>query len=124
MSGTVGSAIFGSGVVENMGVAVGIASLTLAVQVLFPLPVSTSGFVADTSGFRCWPLSGRVGSDISESGIVENVGVSVGIASPALSVLKLFPLPVFTSGFHLRFRGRLVGFPMSADVGQCRQCHF
>ena len=47
MSDTVGSAIFGSGVVENVGVTVGIASLTLALRVLFPLSVSTSGFVAD-----------------------------------------------------------------------------
>ncbi len=51
MSDTVCGAIFGSGVVENVGVAVGIASLTLAVRVLFPLPVSTSGSVADISGF-------------------------------------------------------------------------
>ncbi len=55
--------------------------------------------MADTSGFRCLPMSGRVGSDISESGVVENVGVAVRIASLAVSVQKLFPLPVFTSGF-------------------------
>ncbi len=60
----------------------------------FPLPVSTSGSVTDISGFRRRPISGRVGSDISESGIVENIEVSVGIASLTLAVRVLFPLPV------------------------------
>ncbi len=75
MSGRVVSAIFELGIVENAGVAIGIASLTISVQLIFPLPVSTSGSVADISGFRCRPMSGRVGSVIFESGIVENVGV-------------------------------------------------
>ena len=44
-------------------------------------------------------MSGGVGSDISKSGMVANVGVAVGIASPALTVEKLFPLPVSTYGF-------------------------
>jgi len=57
MSNNVRSVIFGSGIVENVGVAVGIASPTLSIQMLFPLPVSTSGSVADTSGFRCLPMS-------------------------------------------------------------------
>ncbi len=74
MSDNVGSVIFGSGMVENVGVAVGIASLTLAVRVLFPLPVSTSGFVADILGFRSRPISGCVGCAISWSGTVETVG--------------------------------------------------
>ncbi len=39
-------------------------------------------------------MSGNVGSDISESGMVANVGAAVGIASLSLSVQKLFPLPV------------------------------
>ncbi len=47
MSDNVGSVIFGSGLVEDVGVAVGIASSSVSVQKLFPLPVSTSGFVAD-----------------------------------------------------------------------------
>ncbi len=124
MSDNVGSVIFGSGMVENVGVAVGIASLTLAVGVLFPLPVFTSGFEADILGFRCWTMSGCVDSAISRSGTVENVGVAVGIFSPPPSIQKLFPLPAFTSGFHFRFRGRRFVFPMLADVGTCRQCHF
>ncbi len=88
MSNCVGSAISRSGTVENVGVVVGIASLTLSVRLLFPLPVSASGFVADILGFQCRPVSDRVGSAISEPGIVENVAVTVGIASPALSVQK------------------------------------
>ena len=39
-------------------------------------------------------MSGNVGSDISESGMVANVGVAVGIASLSVSVQKLFLLPV------------------------------
>ena len=39
-------------------------------------------------------MSGRVDSDTSESGKVENVGVAVKIASSYFYVIKLFPLPV------------------------------
>ena len=39
-------------------------------------------------------MSDHVVSGISESGMVENVGVAAEIASPSLSVQKLFPLPV------------------------------
>ena len=74
MSDNVSSAISESGIVENVGVAVRIASLTLSVRMLFPLSVSTSGSMADISGFRCWSMSGRVGSVFSESGILENMG--------------------------------------------------
>ena len=98
MPGRVSSAIFESGNVENVGIAVGIASLTLSAQLLFPLPVSTSGSVSDISGFRWWTMSGCVCSAISRSGMVENVRVAVGIASPTHSVQLLFPLPVSTSG--------------------------
>ncbi len=47
MSDDVGSVKFGSDMVENVGVAVGIASLAVSVQKFFPLPVFISGFVAD-----------------------------------------------------------------------------
>ena len=47
MSDNVGSVIFLSGMVENVGVAVGIALKSVSVQKLFLLPVSTSGFVAE-----------------------------------------------------------------------------
>ncbi|MCP6769599.1 hypothetical protein NL529_32605, partial [Klebsiella pneumoniae] len=46
-SDNVGSVVFGQVMVGNVEVAVGIASLSLSVQKLFSLPVSTSGFVAD-----------------------------------------------------------------------------
>ena len=39
-------------------------------------------------------MSDPVGSAISKTGMVDNVGVAVGIASPGLSVQRLFPLPV------------------------------
>ena len=57
------------------------------------------GLVADVWSFRCRSLSGRVRSAISKSGMVENVGVAAGIASPSVSVQQLFPLPFSTSGF-------------------------
>ncbi len=47
MSGRVGNAISKLAAVENVGLAVGIASQSVSVQKLFPLPVSTSDFVAD-----------------------------------------------------------------------------
>ena len=62
--------------------------------------------------FRCWPTSDRVGSVIFKSGVIENVGVAVEIASPSVSIQKLFPLPVSTSGF--------VADTCVSDVGQRR----
>ena len=86
MSDNVGSVIFWSGMIENVGVAVGIASKSVSVQKLFPLPVSWPTFE--------FPMSDNVGSVIFGSGMVENVGVAVGIASKSVSAQKLFPLPV------------------------------
>ena len=60
-------------------------------------------------------MSGSVSSDMSKSDMVENVGVAVGIASKSVSVQKLFPLPVSTSGF--------VADILVSDADQCRQCH-
>ena len=57
-------------------------------------------------------MSGRVGSVISKSGMVDNVGVAVGISSPYVSVQQLFPLPVSTSGF--------VADIWVSGVGRCR----
>ena len=51
-------------------------------------------------------MSGNVGSAISESGIVENVGVAVGIASLTLSVQLQFPLPVPCPTFRFYYVGR------------------
>jgi hypothetical protein len=93
MSGNVGSDISESGLVTNVGVAFGIASLSVSVQPLFLLPVSwpTINHILPSRGR---PMSGNVSSDISESGMVTNVGVAVGTASPSLSVQTLFLLPV------------------------------
>ena len=79
MSGRVSSVTTKSGMVANVGVAVLIALPSVNVQKLIPLPVSTSGSVPDISGFRCWTMSRCVGSAISRSDTVENVGVAVGI---------------------------------------------
>ena len=81
--------------VENMGAPVEIASPSLSVQKLFLLPVCVVAILR----FPCRPTSGHVVSAISESGMAENVGVAAEIASPSLSVQKLFLLPVSISGF-------------------------
>ena len=46
---------------------------------------------------------GNVRGDIVKSGMVGNVGIAVGIATPSpLTVQKLFPHPVF-AGRHLEY---------------------
>ncbi len=81
--------------VENVGVAAEIASPSLSVQKLFLLPVCVVAILR----FPCRQTSGHVVSGISESGMVENVGVAAGIPSPSLSVPKLFILPVSSLPF-------------------------
>ena len=44
-------------------------------------------------------MAGHVGSVIRMSGIVKNMGISVGITFPSLSVQKLFPFPVWWPQF-------------------------
>ncbi len=90
MSANVGSDTGMSNVVETVVTAVGIASPSLSVHKLFPLPV----FIAVILSFRRWTMSADVGSDTGMSGVVETVVTAVGIASPSLSVQKLFPVPV------------------------------
>ena len=80
---------------KNVGVAVEMASPSLSVEKLFPLPVC----IFDILRCRCRLTSGHVVSSISESGMVENVGVAAEIASPSLSDQKLFPLPVSSLPF-------------------------
>jgi len=112
MSGNVGSDISNSGMVANVGVAVGIAYPSISVLKLFPFrfPLQVSW---PTFAFRCRPMSDNVGSVKLWSGIVENVGLAIGIASISVSVQKLCPLPVSWTAFALL---------MSADVGQCGRC--
>ena len=105
------SGISESGVVANVGVDVEIASPSHYVEKLFLLPVCVVAILR----FPCRPTSDHVVSGISESGMVENVGVAAGITSPSLSVQRLFLLPVCV--------GRHFAFLMSADVGPCRQWH-
>ena len=95
MSGRVGSAISQSGVVRNVGIAAETASKSISVQKLFLLPV----LLAAILNFGCRPLSDLVVSAISESGVVENVGVAVGTASPSPSVHKLSLLLFSTCRF-------------------------
>ncbi len=54
------------------------------------LPVSMAAIL----NFGSRPTSDNVDRVISESGMVENMGIEVGIATPSLTVEKLFPLPV------------------------------
>ena len=70
----------------------------------FPFPVSWQTLA--------FPMSADIGSVISKSGMVENVGVAVGIASPCVFVVKLFQLPVSTSGFA----ANTIAFSTLADV--------
>ncbi len=105
-SGHVVSMISESGMIENVGVAAEIALLSFSVQKLFLLPVCIIAILR----FPCRPTSGHVVCGISESGMVENVGVAAEIASPSVSVQQLFPLPVSTSGFHFRVCGRHMSF--------------
>ena len=107
MRDIVGSVIFGSGMVKNVGLAVGIASKYVSVQKLFLLPV----LMAAILNFGCRPLSDHVVSAISESGVVENVGVAAETALKYVSVQKLFLLQVLVAAI-LNFGCR----PLSNEV--------
>ncbi len=93
-SGNVGSIRDVSGMVSNIGVAVGIVSPPHCVQWLFPLPVSVAAILNSVDG-RHHEMSGDVGRLIFKSGLVENAGVEVEIASLSQAVQKLLPLPFF-----------------------------
>ena len=90
MSDSVDSAISKSGMVDNAMEAVGIASPSLCVQKLFPLPVC----IAAIDVGRCRTMLDDVGSDTGRTVVVENVEVAFGIESQSLSVQTLFLLPV------------------------------
>ena len=74
--------------------------------------ISTSGFMVAILNFGSRTTSGNVRSDIVKSGMVNNVEIAFGIATPSLAVQKLFPLPVFG--------GRYLEFWWSAIVSQRR----
>ncbi len=94
-SGHVVSGIPESSIVENVGVASEIALPSFSFQKLFLLPVCIIAILL----CPCRPTSAHVVSDISESGMVENVGVAAEIASPSFSLQKLFLLPVSSLPF-------------------------
>ncbi len=52
--------------------------------------------------FRQRTTSDNVRGDTVKLGMVDNVGIAVGIAAPSLVVQKVFPLPV-SAGRHLEF---------------------
>ena len=72
------------GVVDNMGIAVGIAAPLFAVQKLFPLPV----LLAAILNFGSLPSSTSVSSVESKSGVVENLGTAYGITLQTTAVQK------------------------------------
>ncbi len=97
-SGNVDSSIFESGMTENMEVEFGIAAPSLAVQKLFPLPVSAGRhfeFWWSAIVYQRRSTSDSVPSVKSKSGVVENVGVAFEIAWKFPSVQKLFLVPVW-----------------------------
>ena len=78
--------------IDNVGVAVGIATPSLAVQKLFPLPVSLAAIL----NFSSLPSSANVDQRLpmpadvldvkSKSAMVENLEAAVGIASQSPTV--------------------------------------
>ncbi len=97
-SGSVRGDIVKSGVVDNVGVAVGIAAPSLVVQKLFPLPVFAGrhlGLLWSAIVYQRRSTSGSVPSVKSKSYMVGNVGVAFDILSLSTAVQKLFPVPVW-----------------------------
>ena len=89
--------------VENMGVAAGIAAPSLTVQTLFPLPVwlpailNFASLPSSTNAGQRRRTSGSVISGKSNSGVVENVGTAFEMALETTTVQKLFPVPVLVA---------------------------
>ena len=87
--------------VDNMGVAVGIATPSHAVKKLFPLSVSLAAILnfgslpSSTNVDQRHPTSADVLGVKSKSAMAENLEAAVGIASQSLTVKKLFPVPVW-----------------------------
>ena len=97
-SGNVRGDIVMSGMIDNVGIAVGVAAPSLAVQKLFPLPVFARRhleFWWSIIVYQRRSTSDSVPSVKSKSGVVKNVGVAFEIASKSPSVQKLFPVPVW-----------------------------
>ncbi len=86
--------------VDNVRIAVEIATPSFAVYTLFPLPVLLAAILnfgslsSSTNVGQRRPTLGSVLSPKSKSSVVENVEAAFGIAAPSLTVQKLFLLPV------------------------------
>ncbi len=88
-----------SGMVDNVGIAVGIAAPSLAVQKLFPLPVFAGRhleFLWHAIVYQRQSTSGNVPSVKSKSGVVENVGVAFEIVSKSTTAQKIFPVQIWS----------------------------
>jgi len=87
--------------VDNMGIAVGIAAPLFAVQKLFPLPVLLAAILnfgslsSSTNVGQRQQASGSVIRVKAKSCVVDNVEEAIGIASQSTTVEKLFPVPVW-----------------------------
>ena len=85
MSGNVDSVIIDPDMVENMGVAVGISVVCHSV----PEIQCTSGLLSAILNSVCRPTSDKVGGITVDSGLVENVGLAVGISMICHSVPEI-----------------------------------
>ena len=87
-----------SGMVDNVGIAVGIATPSLAlksyIHFRFCWPTSLISVMYNAIVDQRRLTSGNVLSVTSKSGVVENVGAAFGIASQLAIVQKLFSVPV------------------------------
>jgi len=98
-------------IVENVVIAVGIVSPSPSIQMLFPLPVSTFGFVADIL--------------VPEVGRCRAVSV-VPYLGRARSKMWGLPLESFRHPFAFKSIPLPVPWPTLrvSNVGRCRQCNF
>ena len=97
-SGNVRGDIVKLGMVDNVGIAVGIAAPSLAVQTLFPLQFFVGRHLDFWWSVMVYQRRSTSCSDPSvksKSGVVENVGAAFEIASQSISVQKLFQVPVW-----------------------------
>ncbi len=96
MSGNVRSDIFKSGMVENVGIAVVIATPSFAVQKLFSTAILNFGSLPSSANVdQRHPAPADVIGVKSKSTMVESLQAAVGIASKSATVYKLCPVPVW-----------------------------
>jgi len=119
MSGNVRSDIFRSGMVDNVRIAVGIATPSLAIQKLFPLPVSLAAILK----FGSLPSSINVDQRLPMSAMSSMSSQSRPWSKiwrqPLESHRNLLPLESY---FQFRFGGRHLESVVN-NVGRHRHCH-